>query len=120
DDSFAEFLLVADGTRVSTLNSGGQSLWPAPYTAPSRIVQLQAVDANGPDDRGRGVALATTSHIILLNENGTEQWNRLMPSTPSNLAVFDYNRDGVDELLVVMSSGQMRLYSSTGQIVWRY
>lgn len=120
DDSFDEFLLVADGTRVSMLNSGGQSLWPSPYTAPSRIVQLQAVDANGPDERGRGVALATTSHIILLHENGTEQWNRLMPSTPSSLAVFDYNRDGVDELLVVMSSGQMRLYSSTGQLVWRY
>lgn len=120
DDSFDEFVLVADGTKVSTLNSGGQSLWQSPYTAATRIVQLQALDTNGPNERGRSIALITISHIILLNENGSEQWSRLMPSTPSNLVVFDANGDGVDELLVSLSSGQLRLYNSTGQLLWRY
>ncbi|MBP7998711.1 MAG: PQQ-binding-like beta-propeller repeat protein [Chloroflexi bacterium] len=120
DDNFAEFVLVADGTKITALSSGGQPLWPSSYTAPARILQLQTVDRNGANERGRSIAFVTLSHLSLLDETGNERWTRLMPVTPVSLVIMDYNQDGVDEILVALSSGQLRLYSTTGQLVWRY
>ena len=120
DDSFDEFVLVADGTKVTALSSAGQALWATPYTATSRVLQLKALDRNGPSLRGRGLAILTNSHVILLDENGDELWTRLMPVTPAGLAVFDYNQDGTDDILVSLSSGQLRLYDSEAKLLWRY
>jgi outer membrane protein assembly factor BamB len=120
DDGLDEFVLTTDHHNVITLSSGGQPLWPEQYTSSSPVVQVTSMDRNGTGLRGRAVALITTSHIILLNENGGEEWSRLMSSTPVSIISLDYDQDGLDELLISLSSGQLRLYSSTGQLVWRY
>lgn len=120
DDGIEEFIVVTDGHKLITLSSGGQPLWSNPYTAAERILHVDTVRHNSPQPRGRSLALATGSHLILLDDQGNPQWSRLMPVTPTGLLTFDYNQDGQDEILISLNSGQLRLYSQNGQMLWQY
>lgn len=140
-DSFLEFLIVDQSNIVTLLRSDGSAAW---IFAPSQpVLTLNAIDVDG--RAGKEVVLATQHHLILLSQDGVEQWrvpietvqlplnliaseglevkeqwqDRYQPQ-PLQITAVDFNHDGLQEILLLLADGQIQLFNETGERVWRY
>lgn len=142
-DGFDEFLVVADGSNVTLLNSNGVPRWN-PYQVSDEIWHVTTAEAisleNSPNTRE--IILATRNRLVMLSGSGRLQWQteiatpatasesveylgdlewRRSSANPFGVYALDYNGDGVDEILVALRAGVLRLHNGqTGAVIWEY
>ncbi len=138
-DGVAELLVAAENGRVDLVNASGQSLWNFEAGAPVLAIsvlraandtaialglpnELLLLSADG-DLLWRTPLEAAVPPPVLLTDGGRaalKLWQTPFTAVPTAIAPFDYDNDGQDEILLLLRSGQLQLYSLNGTRLWRY
>ncbi|MCB8948380.1 MAG: AAA family ATPase [Ardenticatenaceae bacterium] len=139
-DGVDEFLIAAENGRIELLNSVGDLQWH--YLSEGTVQTIGALNLDGDDDLE--IALAVDNQIVMLGNGSTVLWSKeLQIFTPPRsllafdgtaegqnwlnaydvqvrqLAAFDHDGNGRDELLVLLSDGQLQLFDELGNIIWK-
>ncbi|MCA9960908.1 MAG: hypothetical protein KC443_17835, partial [Anaerolineales bacterium] len=143
NDGVDEFLLATASGRVDLISSDGFPQWS--YEAGAPVLAMGTVNVNGRFQPQREIAIGVANRLILLTDNGDPLWQvpiePLIPplslmtnggqtaiqawqaqytASPTNIMPFDINGDGQEEILVLLQSGQVQLYDTQGNRLWRY
>ena len=142
-DGIDEFLIVDELGGVTFVNAKGEREWSQavglPVTAVGIIPQLL------PATSGQTIILGLENELVLLTNYGdeirrfpltavdiplslltstgsleAEMWQSQYPAIPRAILPYDYNQDGLLEILVLLHSGQMQLFDQEGSLLWRY
>lgn len=142
-DGVDELLVADENGNVVLVDANGLAQWR--FTAPETILAMGAANLIGVESSALEVFVVTQTYLIVVNENGDEQWrtqitavsippllltnggeediarwNAQYTSKPVAATPFDYNQDGRFEILVLLQSNQLQLYDPNGQLLWRY
>ena len=142
-DGMEEFVVTTEDDHIVLLNSAGATLWS--YHLPERSVirEVTALNVDGAADPYLEILIATQDSLILLDRHQTQLWERQLvlpestsladgvdggeegeergqPATPIAVAPIDRGQDGNEEILVLLSTGQLQLYDGAGELLWRY
>ncbi len=143
DDGIDDFVAVDENGKVDILNANGALRHS--YIAPGPILTLHTTNANDPLQSPQEIVLGLQNRLILLSATGVEIWQvPLVPlQTPTDLLVggdqaaaddwlaqyeaipvaldsLDWDGDGRHEILVLLNTGQLQLFSADGRLIWRY
>ncbi len=131
-DGVMELLLAAENGRVDLLNAHNAQLeWS--YTAATPILALHPINVDGADHPLLETALVTADNrLILLDAGGQASWRVPLafaasdeppgggpPPTARQLAPYDVDGDGRDEILVLFDNGLLHLYDQNGALLRR-
>ena len=66
--------------------------------------------------------LAGSNHLTLLDIAGEELWQTTIPVAAAPVAVesYDFGADGVADILLLLASGQLLVYSADGENIWQF
>ena len=117
-DGMDEFVLVAESLNVALVLSDGSEAWT--YRAQSPILQLATADIDGAVNADREIALATASHLILLDSHGSVRWEQPIPVEPVALAAFRVGGSEAEQVLLAGRDGRLILFNAEGGTVWEY
>lgn len=140
-DGLDEFLLSNNSGKITLLGADGRLLWE--YSAPSPILTFHTLRLN--NRQQLGIALATTRWLILLSDNGQELWRTAINAVPIPSALLTEQgaeveenwqnsymvspialqplaatQEGQDDIVLLLASGQVRSYTTTGTLRWLY
>jgi outer membrane protein assembly factor BamB len=137
NDHNEEILVVDETGRVALLNAAGSRQWS--YDAPGPITAV-AIIPSASDGTGPTIALGSQRRLILLNSVGEVLWQKeltaVQPSAnngetsddspiqydalPVAIAAHQSEPDTQASILVLLESGQLQMFDSSGQLLWRY
>ncbi|MBE2221677.1 MAG: AAA family ATPase [Anaerolineae bacterium] len=143
EDGIDEFVLVDEQGEVTFVNGKGEREWsqkigtavtavgilpqPIPNTQGQAVVlgmeNELALLTNYGDELWRIPITAVDIPLSLLTSTGyaeSESWQKQYPAVPAAIQPFDYNQDGQAEILVLLQSGQLKLYDQQGNLLWNY
>ena len=140
-DGIDEFVTVDENDTVELISADGTGLWRYTHNQPILVLNTINID-NTPQ---REIVFATADEIILLSAAGTEVWRKpitsLSPpaslllnssqeaqeawlaqyrSLPVAVAPFRIGEDGLEEIILLLASGQLQRYDAQGVVQWRY
>jgi len=140
-DGVDEFIAVDENGTVELISAAGTRLWHYPHSQPILVLNTVNID----DTPQHEIIFATASELILLTANGAEIWRvpitSLSPpaslllngsqeaqeswlaqyrSLPVAVAPFRTGRDGPEEIVLLLASGQLQRYDANGTLQWRY
>ena len=144
-DGIDEFIIVTETGRVDLLSSDGVLQWSYRSDSDESVRALNTLNIDATSHSPQEIALITNNQLTLLDDEGNELWQTRLktavtPQTlftnggveaeatweaeyqiqPIDLQPFDYDGDGRDEILLLLNTGQLLLYSGEGQEIWRY
>ena len=118
-DGLQEVLALDENGRLTLLTADGEQEWT--YTAPDPVTAITtaAVDENS---ASRSVVVASNDHVTLLTSAGEQRWRIPIASVSVPVAVtaFDYEADGIEDILVLLASGKLMAYDRSGQLLWQF
>jgi hypothetical protein len=79
-------------------------------TDPPEIVRLSRVEGVGL------LALTRDNQFVFLDSSGKPKWQHTFEHKPTSLEALDIDADGQNELVVADASGQLCVYSATGEL----
>lgn len=142
NDGSEEFVLTTDAYQAVLLNATGEDEWTYQAPGQSPILQLTTINVDGADDPHLEILLATEEELILLNHEKELLWQKplslpplprsaltgasgdalesVLNNQPVMLIPFDRERDGNEEILILLKSGLVQLYDGQGQFQWEY
>lgn len=137
-----EFVAITDGYQAVMLDANGRVQWSFQTARQDPILQITTLNVDGASDPNLEIVLATQDELYLLAANGQQLWRKPLdlPPIPSvlltgtidearkgsvrnqplQLAAFDHDGDGNEELLVLLRSGLLQLYDDSGELIWKY
>ena len=138
-DGIDEFLVTTVEGQVALLDTNGTTVWEENIAGP--ILAMTIINQNNRPD----IVLATLNRLTFLTARGTIQrqvslpllltatnqpsgdirQDRLLryeqnPIRPSQIAPFDHDQDGEDELLLLLPQGELYLVDTEGKTIWQY
>ena len=118
-DGIDEIVVLDENGRLTLLTADGHPLWSFLSPDPVAAVGAAAVDSGLPQ---RSIAVASGQRLILLDAEGEERWRRPLdfPSAPAAIAAYDFESDGDEDILVMLASGQLLVYSGAGERLWEF
>lgn len=141
-DGIDETAITTRSYDLILLSATGRALWS--YTTPNQapILQLAVVNVDGQTNARPELLLVTADQLILLDSEGREVWQARLefPALPTAAltgnsqevaayreqlqpiaaAAFDGNQDGNEQILLLLRSGLLQLYSASGEWLWTY
>ncbi len=142
-DSVEEVLVVDENGKLNILSSDGVLQWN--FTAQEPVTAINTVNINGLANPEKEIVLGAKNRLILLAPTGEEIWQSQVTSfsppislltsggreeelqlisqleaIPVSITPFDQNKDGNQELLILLQSGQLLLYDTKGHMLWRH
>lgn len=116
----------AEGAFLASLQNGdllaldreGAPLWQRTLSErPGGAVTWQTGHWNGEDTAQIAVGAHGPEPLLaLLSAEGSVFWRVALPSPPNVLATADVDQDGTPEILVGLSSGELRAYDGEGRL----
>ena len=72
--------------------------------------------------RDSSIAVAAGQNLILLDAEGEERWRRPLDAAtaPAAIAAYDFETDGDEDILVMLASGHLSVYSGAGDLLWQF
>jgi outer membrane protein assembly factor BamB len=119
-DGIGEILVLDADDRVSLLSAGGLVKWT--YLSPHPISALGSVEATGGPSNGREIVLAGADNLTLLSAAGNKIWQVPINAAtrPVKITPYDFRNDGTEQILLLLESGQIFIFSESGGLVWQY
>lgn len=140
-DGVDELIIVTENGDIDLLTANGLSLWK--YAAGESVLAVTTanVDASPAREivvamRNRMAALTAEGDLIwetavtlvepppaLFLESGVDgadAWQDQYDAIPAAVSPFDRDQDGLDEIALLLQSGQLQLFDGFGNLVWRY
>ncbi len=142
-DGIDEFILATETGRIDLLSSDGVLQWSYQDDVGLPIPVLNSVNIDATTNPAQEIALVSNNQLILLDNEGNLLWQTRLKTavTPQTLFTtggleteeawqegyqvqaidlqpFDYNGDNDDEILILLNTGQLLLFDSTGKEVW--
>lgn len=142
-DGVDEFLLATTTGKIDLISADGFAQWS--YEAGAPVLALGTVNIDGRFQPQREIVIGVANRLILLTDEGDQLWQvpiePLTPptslltnggqtaiqawqaqytATPVEIAPFDYDNDGQEEILVLLQSGQVQLFDTSGKRLWLY
>jgi hypothetical protein len=118
-DGIDEIIVLDENGRLTLLAADGRQLWSFLSPDPVAAVGAAAVDSGLPQ---RSIAVAAGQSLILLDAEGEERWRRTLDAAtaPAALAAYDFEADGDEDILVMLASGHLFVYSDAGDLLWEF
>ena len=118
-DGVDEILVLDENGRLTLLTANGQQRWTYTAAGPVAAVATAAVDQGRAE---RSIIVVAGDSISLLTATGEPRWRTLInrPSLPVAAAAFDYEPDGVEDVLVLLASGELLVFNRAGQLIWQF
>jgi hypothetical protein len=142
-DSIMEFLVVDENGKIDLISSTGLLEWS--YATQQPVLAIETVNIDGSGDPEREIVVGTGTRLILLSAAGEELWQTILTASPRtlterenedqemddslpiefgaslrSLSPFDREGDGLEEILVLLETGELQLYSHSGVLIWRH
>lgn len=119
-DGVDEFLVLDENGHLTLLSTDGRTKWS--YTSQESVSALGTIGTVEGHQTIQQIVLAGTGYLILLDENGEEMWRVGLSSTSAPVAIsaFDYQSDGIEDILLLLSSGQLVAYNISGDPIWQF
>jgi len=118
-DGIAEIIALDENGRLTLLTADGQQRWS--FQSPDSVaaVGAAAVDAGLPQ---RSIAVAAGQHLTLLDTDGEQRWQLPLdaPTAPVAVTAYDFESDGDEDILVMLASGHLLVYSGAGDLLWTF
>jgi len=116
-DLVDEFLILDENGQLTLLSTDGQQKWA--YHSPELITATGTLRTTNTQ---RDIVVAGTDYLMLLDNKGTQLWRLLLDvgTAPVAIESIDINRDGRDEILLLLGSGELLAYSDDGERVWQF
>ena len=118
-DGIAEIIALDENGRLTLLTADGQQRWS--FQSPDSVaaVGAAAVDAGLPQ---RSIAVAAGQHLSLLDTDGEQRWQLPLdaPTAPVAVTAYDFESDGDEDILVMLASGHLLVYSGAGDLLWTF
>jgi len=118
-DGIDEIIVLDENGRLTLLAADGRQLWSFLSPDPVGAVGAAAVDSGLPQ---RSIAIAAGQHLILLDAEGEERWRLPLDAAtaPTAIAAYDFESDGDEDILVMLASGHLYVYSGAGDLLWQF
>ena len=118
-DGINEIVVLDENGRLTLLAADGRPLWSFLSPDPVAAVGAAAVDSGLPQ---RSIAIAAGQDLILLDAEGEERWRRPLDAAtaPAAIAAYDFETDGDEDILVMLASGHLSVYSGAGELLWQF
>ena len=118
-DGIDEIIVLDENGRLTLLAADGRQLWSFISPDPVVAVGAAAVDSGLPQ---RSIVVATSQELILLDAEGEERWRLPLDAAtaPAAVAAYDFETDGDEDILVMLASGQLSVYSGAGDLLWQF
>jgi outer membrane protein assembly factor BamB len=127
-DGEQELLVGTNDGKLHSLRNNGTLFWLADLGGPvSHLAIADSADAalpsivavyNKPTPPENSIE-GFEGWLEVLRPNGRTIWNVRLPSTVSSLLVADVDSDGLQEIVVGTTDGQVIVLSSSGEEIWR-
>ena len=118
-DGITEIIALDENGRLTLLAADGQQRWT--FQSPDSVaaVGAAAVDAGLPQ---RSIAVAARQQLTLLDSDGEQRWQLPLdaPTAPVAIAAYDFEMDGDEDILVMLASGHLLVYSGAGELLWTF
>ncbi len=143
DDGVEEFVLIDELGRVTLVNAKGEREWSQEIGAPVTAVSITPEPF--PHTPGKAITLGLENELVLLSNYGDEIWRipitavdiplslltstgytesaawlEQYPALPVTIQSYDYNQDGLSEILLLLHSGQLQLFDQDGNLIWHF
>lgn len=142
-DGIHELIVIAENGEIELLGADGISLWS--YEAGETVLAVGTANVHGPDRPQREIIVAVPNRLLLLSSDGkllwetavdavtpppsllhsssreaAAEWGAQYPAIPAAVGAIDRDQDGRDEIVLLLRSGQVQLFSADGAFLWRY
>lgn len=119
-DGIDEFLVLDENSQLTLLTANGHQEWS--YLSPRPISTIGALSGSDALNPVQDIVMAGLGHLMLLDSEGNELWRVPLPDTaiPVETSSYDFNRDGIEDILVLLASGQLLAYSPSGDNLWQF
>lgn len=119
-DGIDEFLVLDENSQLALLTTDGRQEWS--YLSPQPISAIGTVGTSSTPYSNREIVLAGMGHLMLLDIDGNELWRASLPNTaaPVQIGSYDYDGDAVEDILVLLASGQLLVYGPSGENLWQF
>ncbi|MCP5098357.1 MAG: AAA family ATPase [Chloroflexi bacterium] len=143
NDGIDEFIIVAENGEVDLLSTDGISQWR--YPANESVAAVGTTNIDGASQPHKEIIIALHNRLLLLSSTGdllwekpiyavdppqallinsgetsSDEWRTQYPAIPVAVDAIDHDQDGHEEIVVLLQSGQVQLFDSSGQFLWRY
>lgn len=139
-DGIDEVLVIDDNGRVALISADGQILWSHASVEP--VAAATPGNFAGAEDGQQEMAIGGENWLALLSATGDVLWQIPYEAQPTRssrpttrreegstlsartdtiaLDHIDIDRDGTEEILVLLSSGRLMAYDRNGRLVWEH
>ncbi len=119
-DGIDEFVVVVGETGVIAVGSDGRPRWNSPFQARENITHVTALNITAFPAQQQEIVVATRGQLSLLTASGERLWERPLDDEAAHIISVSGGENGLDEILVAQSNGNLKLFNSEGQITWNY
>ena len=102
------------------VGADGRPLWDSPYHSDETIEVVITADLLARISNWDEIVVGTESHIILLDGNGKEIWQRPLRSVPMAISEYSSLDSEAKDILVALRDGGLFRFNTQGQIVTEF
>ncbi len=119
-DGIDEFLVLDENGQFSLLSADGLQQWT--YQSAEPVSAIGTLDSLDGRTRVSDIVLAGSNQLTLLDIEGEELWQIPFPAAAAPVAIesYDFGADGVTDILILLTSGQLLVYSADGENIWQF
>ncbi len=119
-DSLLDIVIIGY-SNVYALNCTGGIIWNYVLPDDSNNYYINIDIINGDNDPELETIIADKSQIVCVDDDGSIKWTKETNGGVSDLLAFDFNHDGIDELITIDgNSGYVyAIKSSNGDTLWQ-
>ncbi len=142
-DGIDNFIAVDENGRVAILDANGQLQHS--YLAPGPVTAVHTTRTDSSPQSNQSIVLGLRNRLILLSATGATiwqtplvsvatppdlltggsqdseaEWQEQYEAVPTAIDSLDWDGDDRNEILILLDSGQLQLFSADGSLIWRY
>ena len=119
-DGVDEFLVLDENGYLTLLSADGRSQWD--YVSQEPVTALGTIGTTEGEKSIQQILVAGKDFLIMLDQNGDEMWRVPLNANaaPVTLGAFDYQSDGAEDILLLLSSGQLIAFNASGEVIWQF
>lgn len=119
-DGVHEVLILDELSRLTLLSADGQILWS--FNSSHPVIAVGAVDPVTTNGDFMEIALVGPKNLSLLDHTGKRLWQIPLniDAQPVSVTGYDFQNDGINEILVLFETGQLFVFTAAGGLVWQF